>query len=441
MISAPWLLRFCCLSLTISVLSAQLAIAQWVKVENRMAECFASDSLYFYVGGNFYILDDTIERQSILRSSDHGMTWFNASDGLTSDSSGRTLGVLSLVMKGAKLFAGTNIGIFVSSDHADNWTRLSFDSRNGFVQCLLVDDSLIFAGVDAGWNGCLNGLGGIFRSTDDGVTWTSVNSGLADYGPDKRVFAIANIGTTLNAGTMAGGAFYSTNHGANWIHSQGSNNLYFTSFAAIDSNLFAGLYPGAYQSTDYGKSWTRPITLTDTPGSNNYLYVSSFATAGSILFVGSSGNGVYLSADYGATWRAVNDGIDSLALDVFSLAAIDSFLFAGTGSGTFRRPLSEILTSVNTLPSDKPDGFSLFQNYPNPFNPTTIINFRLAAKSEVTLRVYDVLGREVKMLVHEVKGPGTYEVLFDGSHLATGIYFYRLQTRNGPLQKKMILLR
>jgi hypothetical protein len=70
--------------------------------------------------------------------------------------------------------------------------------------------------------------------------------------------------------------------------------------------------------------------------------------------------------------------------------------------------------------------FGLGQNYPNPFNPTTAISFQLSAVSEVKLAVYDLLGREVAVLVNERKEPGSYEVKFDGSHLPTGVYFYRL---------------
>jgi len=77
-----------------------------------------------------------------------------------------------------------------------------------------------------------------------------------------------------------------------------------------------------------------------------------------------------------------------------------------------------------------PASFRLGQNYPNPFNPTTAISYQLAAVSEVKLTVYDMLGREVAVLVNEKKGPGSYEVTFDGSHLASGMYFYRIMARH-----------
>lgn len=74
--------------------------------------------------------------------------------------------------------------------------------------------------------------------------------------------------------------------------------------------------------------------------------------------------------------------------------------------------------------------FTLSQNYPNPFNPVTNIRYRIVDGGSVTLKVYDVLGREAKTLVNEVKKPGSYEVRFDGSGLASGVYFYKLSIRS-----------
>ena len=85
--------------------------------------------------------------------------------------------------------------------------------------------------------------------------------------------------------------------------------------------------------------------------------------------------------------------------------------------------------------------FYLYQNYPNPFNPTTNFEFRLADLGLVSLKVIDVLGREVKTLVNEVKSPGSYKVTFDASSLASGIYFYELRTEKFYSIKKLILMK
>jgi len=89
--------------------------------------------------------------------------------------------------------------------------------------------------------------------------------------------------------------------------------------------------------------------------------------------------------------------------------------------------------------------FRLEQNYPNPFNPNTNIRFRISDLGFVTLKIFDVLGNEVAVLVSEEKQPGTYEVEFNSSsikHLpSSGIYFYQLQAGSFTETKKMILLR
>jgi hypothetical protein len=85
--------------------------------------------------------------------------------------------------------------------------------------------------------------------------------------------------------------------------------------------------------------------------------------------------------------------------------------------------------------------FALQQNYPNPFNPTTQIRFSLPEQSEVTLKVYNILGKEIATLVNDVKGAGVHEVSFDGTGLASGVYFYTLQTDKYTQTHKMILIK
>jgi hypothetical protein len=88
-----------------------------------------------------------------------------------------------------------------------------------------------------------------------------------------------------------------------------------------------------------------------------------------------------------------------------------------------------------------PTEFLLHQNYPNPFNPSTKIEFKIPEAGLVNLKVYDILGSEVSTLVNEVKLVGSYEVEFDASTLASGIYFYRIQSGNFIETKKMVLLK
>jgi hypothetical protein len=102
-----------------------------------------------------------------------------------------------------------------------------------------------------------------------------------------------------------------------------------------------------------------------------------------------------------------------------------------------------VITEVedDELLFSQPTHYKLYQNYPNPFNPLTTIRFSIPASGNVTLKIYDILGREVKRLLSEFKSTGTYDVSFNGDGLASGVYFYQLKAGSFIQTKKMILLR
>ena len=105
-----------------------------------------------------------------------------------------------------------------------------------------------------------------------------------------------------------------------------------------------------------------------------------------------------------------------------------------------RLGLRTTTTGVGTG-AEVPAVFALEQNYPNPFNPTTAINYQLAAASHVSLKVFDVLGREVATIVNETKAAGKYNVVWDARNVASGLYFYRLEAGTFMAMKKMLLLK
>lgn len=98
-----------------------------------------------------------------------------------------------------------------------------------------------------------------------------------------------------------------------------------------------------------------------------------------------------------------------------------------------------IILSVKKTDDDIPASFALFQNYPNPFNPSTTIQFHIANRELVSLTVFDILGREVSMLVNEHLAPGVYSVKWNAAQLSSGVYFYRLQAGNFVQTKKLLL--
>jgi tetratricopeptide (TPR) repeat protein len=99
--------------------------------------------------------------------------------------------------------------------------------------------------------------------------------------------------------------------------------------------------------------------------------------------------------------------------------------------------------TVNPVISHKniPDKYELSQNYPNPFNPTTNIKYGIPKQGMVTIKIYDLLGREIKTLVNEIKNAGSYIVTFNGSEFASGVYFYRIQTKDFVQVKRMVLIK
>ena len=102
--------------------------------------------------------------------------------------------------------------------------------------------------------------------------------------------------------------------------------------------------------------------------------------------------------------------------------------------------MQQLITSVEEN-AEIPNQFSLSQNYPNPFNPNTVIKYNIPSINFVSVKVYDVLGNEVSILVNEIKPPGSYNVTFDGSELSSGVYFYRINAGNFQQVKKMIFIK
>ncbi|MDR3628480.1 MAG: T9SS type A sorting domain-containing protein, partial [Ignavibacteriaceae bacterium] len=173
---------------------------------------------------------------------------------------------------------------------------------------------------------------------------------------------------------------------------------------------------------------------------------SSFAvypngTKGSNIFAASNTfNKVFLSTNDGASWTEVDSG---LTLEhEFKLIISNNYLFAGSVDGTiWKRPLSEMISGTAELNYIIPNSFSLKQNYPNPFNPSTVISYAIPKASLVTIKVYDVLGKEIRSLVNEEKSAGNYSIQFNGDNLASGIYFYQMKSENFVQTRKLILMK
>jgi len=327
------------------------------------------------------------------------------------------------------IMIGTFQGVFFSTNQGQNWSPRntglpSVSFRGVDAMATLGNDVFIIIGTSP------NG----FLSTSRGLTWSSTPTRYG--GPPITVHKGAMYVTGY------GGAYKSTNKGASWVNISGNLPLLINGMQIIavgDTLYVSAQGEGVYRSTNDGGSWTERNN--GLPA--NALYVNTIAGNAWILLVGALFEGAYLSTDGGANWSAANEGLGSTWITWLSVH--DSYAYAGTdlsgGSyGLWRRPLSDLATGVGEDPSS-PLTLSLEQNYPNPFNGMTTIGFTLKKAGLVTLRVYDVLGREVASLVNEQKGPGVYSVSWNATQVTSGVYLYELQSGDLIQTRKLLLLK
>jgi photosystem II stability/assembly factor-like uncharacterized protein len=314
--------------------------------------------------------------------------------------------------------------------------------------------------------------GSILRTSDGGMNWVSQTSGTnlpltATYFLDELSgYCVGSGGTIL----------HTTNAGETWLKQQSSVQSTLTSvyFTSPMNGVIVGYGGIIMQTSNGGTDWTPRV-------SGTYAFLASVSFYGQKgIAVGSSGI-ILRSTDGGITWnkQASNtfaglNGVTFSSEEVAIVAGNNGIILRSTDggitwsgqlSGTTAHLISVSMLSdnVGTIVGENgtilrtttggnhiessvslrniPSTFALEQNYPNPFNPITKIQFDIPKVSDVSLIVYDLLGREVVRLVDEIKSPDHYEVIWDGSHLASGVYFYRLYTNNFTAIKKMLLVR
>jgi len=273
-------------------------------------------------------------------------------------------------------------------------------------------------------------FGTVFRSTNNGSSWSDMSSGLTG----QSVYAMTRSGAFIFAGTTDSGVFRSTNNGLSWIPvNSGLTNRRIWSLVVKGESMFAGTSGGGvFRSTNNGDEWV----AAGLPGYSVY----DFVIRGEHLFAALPTRGIYHTSDNGTTWNRITD--DSMDQNVQRLGIDDTFLYAGTyGSGVWRRPLSEIITNVGNEDHDRVVEFLLHQNYPNPFNPATTISYDLPVSGRVSLSLFDLYGRCVRTLVDATQEAGMHIVQLDGTDLASGVYVYRLRSGAGVSTRKCLLIR
>lgn len=392
----------------------------------------------------------------IFRSTDGGAQWIAVNDGLPYTA------VRSLAVMNTTLFAGTDGGgVFRSADNGTSWDMVSSGITNSIIRALAVCGTTVYAGGE---------FDGLFRSTDSGANWSAVDIGPYDR---LRVHSLAVDGGTVYVGT-ADGIVFLADGGSTWISTLPSVTV--LAMAVSDGRIFAGSYIGVHLSTDHGTGWNvmtadlrnarttalavrgetifagigpksaahdqiilnGGITVSTDNGANwspkdfgsdgsSIFEPTSLAMIGGNVFAGTYGSGILLLTGNGTTSTSVKTGLPGSA--IFSLAVCGGNLFAGTwGNGVWRRPLSEMIdsTAIRSQPGKKQQAdFRL--HTPGRGDSRLSVEFSLPHPEHVTVKIFDLIGRETATLVDRRFDAGAYSLLQHTNAFAQGCYAVRLQ--------------
>jgi hypothetical protein len=185
---------------------------------------------------------------------------------------------------------------------------------------------------------------------------------------------------------------------------------------------------------DGGVTWQQQVS-----GSGNPLTCVEFVSRDSGWVCGSPATMIE-TTDGGLAWEPQ---IVPYNLEITSLQFLNSSEgWGSTDDGLLIHTSNGGVTFIAPEPTGViPHHFALYQNYPNPFNPTTTIRYLLPSRVHVTLSVFNTLGQQIATLLNETEDAGYHDVRFDGSGLASGVYFYRLHARDFVQTKKVVILR
>ncbi len=356
-----------------------------------------SNSAFVYVEAQWLGFD---------RSLDSGKTYVQARNGLLDAGSGaKSLFVAPFVMDPntpSVLVAGAT-SIWRTTDRAANWTSIRAPLP-GNPKCSAIEISKANSNVI--WVGYDNGL--VSFTTNNGSGWNDVGKPggtrfVTDIAINPTPTAYAEVIVTVG-GYSTDNVWLSSDNGANWV-------------------LRTGQVPDNLPAIQVNTARYHPLLT-------NRIYVGTDL-------------GVFSSTDKGLHWNVApqspnNEGPANTDVEELFWQGTTYLVAATHGRGMFR--CNPLLVGVSDVPGI-PTAFALEQNYPNPFNPSTVVTYRVPILSNVRLAVYDILGREVALLVNEKKSPGSYEVKFDAQNLSSGIYLYRLEAGDVSQTRKLMVLR
>lgn len=375
----------------------------------------------------------------VFASGDNGLVAVSNNNGASWQlkNSGTTTRFRSIDGVGSlKIWASGDDGLIrYSSDGGTTWTTQNSGITNNDIHDIqFINDNIGFAGGSSS---------NFIFTSDGGQTWTLRNSGVF-FGLNGIYFQDANIGWGVS---IVGTIFFTTNGGVSWT-SQPCGSP----FTLIEAYFI-----------HQGKGWTigenGTIVMYDNPAIPVELSSFNASVNGNEVILTwrtaseTNNHGFEIERNYGSLSSTANNAgwvVIGFTEGAGTTTEMQSYSFTDksltTGKYFYRLKQVDFDGTVeysNTVEVDVklPGTFELSQNYPNPFNPSTKISYYLPFGSELSLKVYDVIGNEVATLVDEFKLAGSYEIEFDASGLSSGIYFYKIETGTFSSVKKMTLIR
>lgn len=351
--------------------------------------------------------------------------------------------------------------VWKSTDHGVNWTEITSGLPEGRPQLVMDPTSPESARVLY----CAVYGNGVYKTTNSGTTWTAVNTGLgAATGLVFKLVMDPADPQILYAGMRTiwggvGGIYKTVNGGSSWsklttfpeqdilcllVDPNDSQTIYAGAVDAYGWSSSGGLY----KSSNGGGSWAmildqpRVNAVVPIPGESGVIYA---AVSPWFQFFPDQVSGFYYSADGGANWENIGDGLGHKHVVAAKVNPQDTneILVCTLGGGVWKLDRSAVSIASET---NHPTDFTLYPAYPNPFNPSVQISFDLVNPEQVTLTIFNIRGEPVKQLIQGNFSAGHTSIQWNGQNdagksVAAGIYFARLTAGNQAKIQRMVLLK
>ncbi len=371
----------------------------------------------------------------IMLTTDAGRSWRN----LYFPAEDYEIAIDLSMLDSKHIWACTEKRILYTSDGGADWkVQYKADSQTIFINYLeMFDSENGIAMGDPPLNSDLPVV--IIKTTDGGNKWQSMNTdylrGMWSGDTWRRIdFVSPDAGYFFASGTNPQKLYKTTDGGSSWLTRGYAGFAHVIKF--FNEGLGLAYVTGkVYRTIDSAKSWKMyPVNATNWGNDIEFDPVD----AGRVWL--SDYDHLFFSGDTGKTWREqyVSDGSPKIR-DIVYTPSGSGWLLCDSGKVYFAQTIA--VASEVDKNEIQISGFKLAQNHPNPFNPATKISFIIPHATYVTLKVFDVLGNEIKTLVKEDMSPGEYNLNFDGGDLTSGIYLYQLRAGKFISTKKMILLK